>query len=261
MDLHLKDKVVVVTGGSAGIGKAIAMQYLGEGCKVVIGAPEPTLAPFLEECKTRGFSEVRAVAMDVSRPEESQMLLDKTIAAFNGLDIWINNAAVAIKRAMLMDLPLSEWDYLMNANLRGVLAACQVAARHMKDNGGGVIVNPASIGVRMPSAGAGAYAAAKAAVVTLTQVMAAELAPYNIRMFAFAPGLIETDMVKFRLQSGRQDEERLIALNRVGTPQEVASIIVMLSSDKASYYTGTALEISGGRLCVQNPHLPWEIKE
>ena len=248
----------MVTGGSTGIGRALALAYLAEGCKVVVSArTQARLDAFMEECQSKGFSQARAVNMDASTVEGNQLLLEKTLEAFGGLDIWINNAGVSMKRTMLMDVSLTDWDYIMNVNLRGVLIASQVAGNYMKEHGGGVIANSSSFAVRVPTAGSGTYAVSKAGVSTLSQIMAAELAPYNIRVFSFIPGMIETDMTKARLSADRKREESLTAMRRVGTPEEVANVVLMMTSGKAGYLTGTAIEISGGRLCVQNPQVVW----
>ena len=127
----------------------------------------------------------------------------------------------------------------------------------MRDNGGGVIVNASSFASRVPLAGTGIYAASKWGVNALTQVLAAELAPYNIRVFAYIPGIIASEMTRDRLEANKAALLEQIPLNRLGDPRDMAPTVVMLTSDKASYVTGVTVEISGGKLCVQNPLFAW----
>ena len=258
MDLHLKDKVVVVTGASTGIGRAIALEYLAEGCKVVVCArTQANLDTLVEECRGKGYKDIVAMRADVAEPGDHQMLLEKTVAAFGGLNIWVNNAGIAA-RVDLINATIADWDRSMNINLRATFLGSQAAARYMKEHGGGVIVNASSIVTRIPSAGTGIYAISKWGVSAFTQVMAAEMAPYNIRVFAFAPGLISTEMTQKRINADRKGQESQIALNRTGTPEEIAPAVVMLSSERSGYFTGATIEISGGKFCVQNPHYGWD---
>jgi 3-oxoacyl-[acyl-carrier protein] reductase len=175
------------------------------------------------------------------------------------LDIWINNAG-AVVRKPLLDVSGDEWDRVMNVNLRAVWQCGVLAARHMRQHGGGVIVNASSFGSRIPIAGNAPYAASKFALNGLTQAMAAEFAADRIRVFAYIPGMIDTDMTAGRLSSP-EVRTRLAGqavLNRLGAPEDLAPIIVMLTSELAGYLTGVTVEISGGKFCVQNPLYAWQ---
>ena len=258
MNLDLTGKVVVITGGASGIGKACAMTYLEEGCKVAVcGRTRSKLAAFLEECRTAGYgSSAVAIEADIADAADQRKVLDETLSAFGGMHIWINNAGT-VARTKLIDASVEEWDRIMHTNLRATFLCSQLAARHMRDNGGGVIVNASSFASRVPLAGTGIYAASKWGVNALTQVLAAELAPYNIRVFAYIPGIIASEMTRDRLEANKAALLEQIPLNRLGDPRDMAPTVVMLTSDKASYVTGVTVEISGGKLCVQNPLFAW----
>ena len=258
MDLGLKDKVIVITGGSAGIGKALAMCYLSEGGKVIVCGRSPDrLNAFQRECESLGYSEIMSVQADIASSAGQIKLFESTLERFGRMDIWINNAG-AVARTPLLEAGMDEWDSIMNTNLRAVFSCIKLAASYMKEHGGGVIVNASSFASRIPLAGTGIYAVSKWGVNALTQVAAAELAPFNIRVFAFIPGLIVTEITKDRVVANKDSLLAQIPLKRLGVPDDLAAAVVMLTSDKASYFTGTTVEISGGKCCVQNPHYGWE---
>ncbi len=258
MDLKLRDKTVVITGGSVGIGKALAMTYLAEGCKVVVcGRNQERLNTFLDDCVRAGYQDAAlTVKADIAKEEEQEALLDAALSRFGRLDIWVNNAGT-VSRSPLLEATNEEWDAIMNTNLKAVFSCIKLAAGAMKKNGGGVIVNASSFAARIPLAGTGIYAASKWGVNALTQVAAAELAPFGIRVFAFIPGIIVTEMTRDRIEAAQKTLLDQIPLNRLGTPEEMAPVIAMLSSDLAGYLTGVAVEISGGKFCVQNPSYGW----
>jgi len=258
MELQLEDKVVVITGGASGIGKACAMTYLEEGCKVAVcGRSQSRLDSFAQECREAGYTNFFTINADVTDPADRQSILDQTLARFAGLHIWINNAGAVI-RNKLMEASLKEWDTIMNTNLQATFACTKLAAGHMKDHGGGVIVNASSFASRIPFAGTGIYAASKWGVNALTQVFAAELAPYGIRVFAYIPGIIVSELTRDRITANKDALLQQIPLNRLGEPEDMAPTIVFLTSDRANYFTGVTVEITGGKCCVQNPLFGWE---
>lgn len=258
MDLKLRDKVVVITGGTSGIGKALAMTYLDEGCKVVVcGRNQRRLDAFIDACGEVGRTDGFAIQVDIAKSEDQEKLLAATLSRFGRLDIWVNNAGT-VTRSPLLEASLEDWDTIMNTNLKAVFSCIKLAASHMKEHGGGVIVNASSFASRIPLAGTGIYAASKWGVNALTQVAAAELAPFGIRVFAFIPGITVTEMTKDRIESAQDVLLEQIPLNRLGKPKDLAPIITMLTSDLAGYLTGVAVEISGGKYCVQNPLYGWE---
>jgi NAD(P)-dependent dehydrogenase (short-subunit alcohol dehydrogenase family) len=258
MDLGLKNKVAVITGGTAGIGKALAMTYLAEGAKVVVCGRSPErLDACLREFDSLGYSDIIAVEADIAAQRDQEKLLSSTLKRFGRMDIWVNNAGT-VARSPLLEASMDEWDAVMNTNLKAVFSCTKLAGTHMKEHGGGVIVNASSFASRIPLAGTGIYAASKWGVNALTQVAAAELAPFGIRVFAFIPGLIATEITKDRVEANKESLLAQIPLNRLGGPEDLASIVVMLTSEKASYFTGVTVEISGGKCCVQNPRYGWE---
>ena len=261
MDMGLHGKVVGITGGTAGIGKACAMQYLEEGCSVAVcGRDAAKLEKFEEECDAAGYANVLCRQADIAVPDEVDGFVAAVIAKFGKIDIWYNNAGFGVRKALL-DVTLEEWDGLMHVNLRATLYASQLIARHMIARGGGVIANASSFTSRLPVAGNGPYSVSKWGVTALTKVLAAELAAYNIRVFAYVPGMIVTELTKERVEKQRDYLSGQCALNRLGNPAELAPILVMLTSDRGSYFTGDTIDITGGKFCVQNPRYSWDIAQ
>lgn len=192
----------------------------------------------------------------MSQEEELRAFAAQVFKKYGRIDVWINNAGISPK-AKLLDMSGDEWDEVMRINLKGVFLGSQIAARYMKDSGGGVILNAASYAAVMPSATSGAYAAAKAGVTSLTRSMAAEFARFGIRVVAYIPGMVATDINRAKIEQTGQKLLAQISMNRFGEPAEVARALVFLASDAASYITGTAVEITGGKFSIQNPEVPW----
>ena len=256
MELGLKDKVVVITGGATGIGKAAAMSFAREGCKLAIcGRSQNKLSNVELEFQQAGFP-LLAKQADASINSELTAFADAVVKAYGKIDIWVNNAGI-YPQGSLMDMTEVEWDKVMNINLKSVFLGSKIAYSYMKDQKKGVILNAESFASLIPSAGSGAYAVSKVGITWLTKVLAAELAPYNIRVNGYIPGLIKTDITEGVIGENEGRFESQIALNRLGVPEDLADGIVFLASDAAGYITGTHLEISGGKLCVQNPHYAW----
>lgn len=254
MDFGHLNRVVGITGAASqeGIGFAIAQSYIKEGARVFIcDINEQALDGTVK--KLSAYGEVRGYCVNVADEQEVIRMFAKAERDFGRIDVFVNNAGI-YPQAALADMDAAMWDKVMGINLRSVfLCGCE-AQRYMRKAGQGVIINAASFASLMPSAGSGAYAAGKAAVYSLTKTMAAEFAPNGIRVNGFIPGVIETAMTKAVVAERRCDLEDQIALNRLGTPLDVADAVLFLSSDAASYITGTFLEISGGKFCVQNPN-------
>ena len=258
MDLNLSGKVVGITGGATGIGRACALQYLKEGCKVAVcGRTKEKLDRFAAECAELGYADALLCHVaDVADPCELTAFVTAIVGRFGALDIWYNNAGIGIRKPFL-ELSLDEWDQVMDINLRATFVGSKLAAQHMVSQGGGVIINASSFTSCMPVAGHGPYSVSKWGINGFTRVLAAELAVHNIRVFAFIPGMIETDITRDRMAVHRKTFAEQAALNRVGVPEDLAPTLVMLSSDLASYFTGGCVEISGGKFCVQNPNFSW----
>ena len=256
MDLQLTGKVVVITGGTAGIGAACATAFLAEGCRVAVcGRSQDKLDAFKADMAARGH-ELFVYVADVANQQDLKNFAQQVYENYGRIDIWVNNAGIS-QKAKLIEMSAADWDNIMAINLKSVFLGSQVAARYMRQGKGGVILNASSYAAVIPSAGGGAYAASKAAVSSLTRTLAAELAPYNIRVNGYIPGVIATEMNTKRLAEQPEATVGQIALNRAGDAREVAAGIVFLASGAASYITGTDLEISGGKFAVQIPSDPW----
>lgn len=257
MDLGLKGKVVVITGGSQGIGKAAAKAFLREGSIVYVCARRlERLMETKEEFAGEGY-DLRIRQADVTDFSDISEWADEIVEECGRIDIWINNAG-ANHFQMLLDYTPEDFAAMVNINLNSIFFGSQIAAKQMMKTGGGVILNAASYAAVTPLAGKSPYAACKTAVLSLTKSMAGEWAPYRIRVNAYIPGLIRTEISKPNIEKMGDALLKDIPLHRVGEPEDLADAIVFLASDAAGYITGTALEISGGKRCVQNPWYAWE---
>ena len=256
MDLGLDGKVVLITGGATGIGKATALAFLKEGCRVAIcGRRQEKIEETVQEFAEKGY-QLFGVAADAAKLEDISDFSNRVVREYGKIDVWINNAGVYPQRAIL-DMTEDEWDETFRINVKSIFMGTKLAAHHMKGQGKGVIINAASFASIIPSAGSSAYAATKAAVLSFTRTSAAELAPLNIRVVAFIPGMIKSEMTEGVIEKKRQFLTEQIALNRLGEPEDIADPLVFLASDAARYITGNAVEISGGKFCVQNPMYAW----
>lgn len=256
MDLGLKDKVVVITGGTAGIGEACALAFSREGAHVAVcGRTQKRIAAFKERCAQAG-ADVFVKQADAGQAEELQAFADAVVSRFGTIDVWINNAGINVGKR-LMEITPEDWQQTVAVNLSGVLFGTQIAARAMGEKGG-VILNASSFASLIPSVGGTMYGATKAAVSNMTKTMAGELAPQHIRVNAYIPGIIDTPMNAERIADDANHALiNAIALHRVGTADEMAQALIFLASDQASYITGTAIEVSGGKYAVQNSEILW----
>jgi 3-oxoacyl-[acyl-carrier protein] reductase len=256
MELGLQGKSIVITGGTTGIGKAIASNLLQEGCLVsVCGRSKDKGEALVEELNLKGHKVVFECA-DASKHDDIERFAENTVKRFGHIDVWINNAGIYPQKR-LMEMTEDEWDEVMHINLKSVWLGSKIAGRHMLQTGSGVILNAASFASIIPSAGSGAYAASKAAILSLTRTYAAELAPNQIRVNAYVPGVIETPMVESVMEKNLDKMIETIALGKLGKPEDIANAVAFMASDVSSYMTGTYMEISGGKFCVQNPRFAW----
>lgn len=257
MDLDLKNKSVVITGGATGIGRAIALEFLKEGAFVSVNCrTNSKLHRFKEECKGLGY-EVDTYVADVTVKEQMEAMASE-VFKLHGIDIWINNAGTNIHN-LLTDYTKAEYDEIMNTNLYGVFEGSRIAAKYMKLQGrGGVIVNASSWSTHIPHTESAIYAASKAGVSSFTKTFAATLAPYGIRTFSYVPGLIVTEISKGLVAENYDNLITNIAEQRLGSPEDVAKIVVFFCSSSADYVTGCDIEMSGGKYTVQNTKYSWE---
>ena len=244
----LKDKVALITGGSSGIGRAVALAWAREGAKVVVsdvdrGGGEETV----EQVRTAG-GEAIFIAADVGKPEECEALVRGAVEKFGRLDIACNNAGIGGPQAPTADYPLDGWAQVIGINLSGVFYGMKYQLPAMLKNGGGAIINMASILGAVGFAGAPAYAAAKHGVVGLTQTAALEYSAQGVRINAVGPGFIHTPMIS-ALEDNKADNDMLVAahpIGRLGRAEEVAELVLWLSSEKASFVTGAYYPVDGG---------------
>ncbi|MDP8918708.1 MAG: SDR family oxidoreductase [Pseudomonadota bacterium] len=257
MDLGLDQKRVAITGSSRGIGLALAQAFLEEGARVMLNGLDPGR---LEEARDRfaGFGDrVTAVAADVSRRSGVERLFEEIDRTWGGVDVFVNNAATHPTSDFTV-LEEEQWNELMDMNLKSAYLCAQAAFQRMKNQeSGGVILNASSFAALIPAYPYGLYSLSKAALISMTKTMAAEFAPWNIRVNAYVPGLIATQMNAETIEKNGDVALAQIALMRPGSVEEVAAPVVFLASSKASYISGAALEISGGKFAVQHPKATW----
>ena len=253
MDLKLNGKAAIVTGGAKGIGLEITRALLSEGCRVCMVGTDQTALDRAKESLHAG-ERCMALRCDVTQDSQIEALFAAVTNAFGGVDILVNNAG-ALKPRLIAEMTEAEWDASLAVNLKSVFLCTKHAIAPMGRRGGGVIINASSYAALIPSVGQSAYAAAKIAVKSFTQVSAAELAPLGIRVLCYIPGVISTHLIA-PLVADPQRAEKMkndIALHRFGDPAEVAAVVAFMASEKAGYVSGCAVEIHGGKLCVQNP--------
>ncbi|MCH3950378.1 MAG: SDR family oxidoreductase [Acidaminococcus sp.] len=252
MELGLNGKVVVITGGGSGIGKAAALEFLREGCKVAVcGRSLAKLESAQKEFREKGFDLMIQVA-DVTDYSALEALADNVEAKYGRIDVWVNNAG-ANQIKSLMDYDVEEFRHMTDLILVSTFSGSKIAALHMKKNKKGVILNASSFSAIIPNAGRAPYSACKAAVSSLTRTFAAELAADHIRVLAYVPGMIATEISKANIEKNGERLMSNIPMQRFGVPEDLAKVIVFLASDCASYMNGVNVEVTGAKYCVQNP--------
>jgi 3-oxoacyl-[acyl-carrier protein] reductase len=236
-------KVVVVTGGSRGIGRACVVAFAKAGAQVVLTYAGNDAAA--EETVRLAGGATRALKFDVADSAACAGAIEDVVAKAGRLDVLVNNAGVAVD-GLALRVRDEDWDRQLNTNLRGAFALARAAARPMMKQRGGAIINLVSVVGETGNAGQAAYAASKAGLVGLTKALARELASRNIRVNAVSPGFIDTDMTSKLSADLRTRLLESIPLGRLGTADEVAKSVLFLASDAASYTTGEVLKVNGG---------------
>ena len=250
--MRLKGKVAIVTGGGSGIGKATALLFAREGAKVAIAeCNSETLKEVAQEIELQG-GEALPILSDVGLVEDARRIISETVNSFGSLNILFNNAATVDLNKTVEEMTVEEWDRCLSVSLRSVFLLTKWAAPEMRKSGGGSIINCSSVGAIMAWRGGAAYCAAKGGLLTLTKVLAIEYGPWNIRVNAVSPASIMVPYFKALIE--RDDiYDKLISksvFQRMGKPEEVASAVLFLASDEASFVTGTNLVVDGGYLTL-----------
>jgi len=256
MNIDLNDKVAIVTGAAQGIGKTIAKRFAQEGVKL-------SLWDINEEklCETQNqisniHEEIISLKTDVGKEEDIKNSIEATIKEFGTIDILVANAGVA-KPNKFLDISSDEWDDVYHINTKGVFLCSKAVAPIFKQKKNGRIIIASSFAAIIPSVDMASYSSSKAAVVSLTRVMAAELGPWNITVNSYAPGMIPTNMSNIENLTEKRKQEMLdtLSIREWGKKDDIASLIIFLASDQARYITGTNIDASGGKFSVQFANL------
>jgi len=245
--MKFKEKIALVTGSSRGIGRAIALEFAREGANVVVNSSktETEGKKVVEEIKNIG-SDAIYIKCDISKEEQVKEMINKTLEKFGKIDILVNNAGI-VYDVPLFQKTLDQWKETFGVNLFGVFLCSKNVSEHMKKNNSGNIINISSnngIGVTSPESAD--YDATKAGIIGFTKSLAEELAPYNIRVNAIAPGWIDTEMNKDLPEDFIQEEKNKTFMKRFGKPEEIAKVALFLASDEASFVTGSNFVVDGG---------------
>lgn len=244
--MFLNGKVAIVTGASRGIGKAIALAMAGAQADIVVNyagradAAEETAAA-IRQLGRRAL----VYQADVADTAQVQGMVDATIAEFGKVDILVNNAGIT-RDNLILRMKEEDWDTVLQVNLKSAFNTIKAVSRSMVKARYGRIINVSSVVGLHGNAGQANYAAAKAGLIGLTKSMAKELGPRNITVNAVAPGFIMTDMTEQLSAEAREKMTASIALNRLGNPEDVASLVAFLASDFCSYITGQVIAVDGG---------------
>jgi len=247
--MFLKGKVAIVTGGNSGIGKAIVLELAEEGANVAIDyVSHPNAAEELERRIVALGDQTIGVDADVSKVADLQRLIDETVKKFGRLDIMVNNAGIETRTSVL-DTTEQQYDAVLQINLKSAFFGTQLAAKQMiKQGSGGHIINITSVHEDWPMPGNIAYCLSKGGMRMLTRTAGVELAPHKILVAGVGPGAVATPINRSTMNdpSELQKLDSAIPLGRMAQPQEIASVVAMLASDRASYITATTVFADGG---------------
>jgi Dehydrogenases with different specificities (related to short-chain alcohol dehydrogenases) len=249
---RLEGQAAIVTGASQGVGKGIALKLARAGCRVAVNYHS---SPGLAEETVAGITalggEALMVKADVSVASDVRDMFERAVARFGRVNTVVNNAGIQTWTAFL-DVTESEWDRVIDTNLKGCFLCSQAAGRHMKDQGGGSIVNIGSGCNKVPFPRLVAYTASKGGIEMLTKVAAVELGPHRIRVNCVAPGAIEIERTRRESADYAATWGRVTPLRRIGTPDDVGEAVVFLASAESSFVTGQTIWVDGG-LFTQGP--------
>jgi NAD(P)-dependent dehydrogenase (short-subunit alcohol dehydrogenase family) len=249
MNIRLDGKRALITGANSGIGAAIALALSDAGAKVAINyVTHPEAAVEIDEKIKQQGRDVIAIQADISDPKAVEAMFQQIDGAWNGIDILINNAGVDGAHAMGWEADIAAWRQVIEINLFGAFYCSREALKRMIPRKSGVVLNATSVHEEIAWSGYSAYTASKAAVSMLTKTLAQEAAPHGVRVLAVGPGAIKTSINRpvWSDPKSFQDLLEKIPLNRIGEPEEIARMVVVLVSDVASYVTGRTVFVDGG---------------
>jgi 3-oxoacyl-[acyl-carrier protein] reductase len=242
----LAGRAAIITGGTRGIGLAIARSLAEDGASVVVsGRDGARLEAAVKELESSGGGAVAGLVADATKREDAERLVETARERFGRLDVLVNNAGIT-RDQLLLRMKDDDWDQVMNTNLRGVFLMTRAAAKSMMRQKSGRIINISSTAGAMGNPGQANYSAAKAGVIGFTKAAARELAHWNILVNAVAPGLIETDMAATIPAEAREALLQQVPLKRIGAAREIADVVRFLVGDGATYLTGQVIHVNGG---------------
>lgn len=250
VDFSLEGKIAVITGASRGIGKAMAMAFAEHGARcILVSRKLEAVLSVADEIRDKGF-EAEAFACHMGYQEQIQDLFKKLEERYGRVDILVNNAATNPHFGNMLDADQGMWDKIIDVNLKGPFFMIKQAAPLMIKAGGGAILNVASINAKRPGLMQGVYSVSKAALVSMTEVFAKELAPFKVRVNALLPGLTDTNFASALINNKDIHDfvVKQIPMGRHAEPSEMAGAALYLVSDASSYTTGTCLACDGGIL-------------
>jgi len=249
MGLNLRDKRVLVTGGNGGLGAAMAEAFAAEGARVAIHyRSDPESAERMVAGFKASGGDALAVQADIADAAAVEAMFARLDAAWGGIDVLINNAGVDGAPAKGWEIEIAAWSQVMEINLKGAFLCARQALKRMVPQRSGVIINTSSVHEVIAWSGFSAYAASKAGLSMLAKTLAQEAAPFGVRVLAIAPGAIKTAINKtvWSDAEGLEDLLTKIPLGRMGTPEDIAGMAVVLASDVGGYVTGTTVFVDGG---------------
>ena len=245
MDLNLKNKVVIITGASRGIGKSIAKGFFDNNCKVALISRNKKDLIDTKNVIGAKSNNIQLFPCDISNFSDVQNMIDKVIKYYGNIDILINNAGIT-KDNLILRMKEEDWDTVIDVNLKGCFNTVKAVVKQMIRNKKGSIINISSVIGLIGNAGQTNYASSKAGIFGLTKSLAKELGSRNITVNAIAPGYVETSMTEKLSTNIKNDLYKNIPLKRLGSVEDIANLVLFLSSEKASYITGQIMNVDGG---------------